>query len=81
MKEVLRKAQKSKSPGIDKVANFLLNSFDSVYENMTNCFKRIITNPETSPQWFTKLITYVLPKSNETNIPNNYRLFTCLSTL
>ena len=50
VKEVPRKAQKWKSPGIDKVLNFRLSTFDSVHENMTNCFNRAITNSETNPQ-------------------------------
>ena len=48
---------------------------------MTNCFNRTIKNPETNSQWFTEGILYLLPKSNETNIPKNYRSITCLSTM
>ena len=32
-------------------------------------------------QWFTQEITYLLPKSNETNIRTKYRPITCLSTM
>ena len=60
---------------------FWLNTFDSIHENMTNCFNRGITNPKTNPQWFTQVITCLLPKCNETNIPKNYRPITCLSTI
>ena len=81
MKEALWKAKKWKSPGIDKVPNFWLNTFGSIHENMTNCFIRAILNPETNPQWFTQGTTYLLPKSNKTIIPKNYRLITSLSTM
>ena len=54
LKEALRKAQKWKSPGIDKVPNFWLNILDSIHENITNCYNKAITNPETNPQWFTQ---------------------------
>ena len=81
LKEALRKAQKRKSRGIDKVPNFLLNPLNSIDENITNCYNRAITNSETNPQWFTQGITYLLSKSKETNIPKNYRLITCLSTM
>ena len=47
---------------------------------MTDCFNRATTNPETNSQCCTQGITYLLPKSNETNIPKNYRPITCLST-
>ena len=81
VKEPLRKAQKWKSPGIHKVPNFWLNTFDSIHENMTDCFNTGITIPETNPQWFTQGITNLLHKSNETNIPKNYRSITCLPTM
>ena len=50
VKEALRKMQKWKSPGIGKSHNFSLNTFDSIHENMTNCFYRATTDPETNPQ-------------------------------
>ena len=28
-----------------------------------------MTNPELNPKWFSQGVTYLLPKSNETNIP------------
>ena len=67
--------------GIGKVPNFWLNTFDSIHENMTNCFNRAIANSETNPQWLTQGITNLLRKFNETNIPKSFRLITCLSTM
>ena len=40
-----------------------------------------MTNPELNPKWFTQGLTYLLPKSNETNILKNYRTITCLPTI
>ena len=40
-----------------------------------------MTNPEINPKWFTQGVTYLLPKSNETNIPKNYKQITCLPTM
>ena len=54
---------------------------DAIYENMTRCFNRPITKPETNPQWFTQGLTYLLPKSNETNISKNYGPMTCVSEM
>ena len=73
--------RKWKSPGIDKVPNFWLNSFDSIYNSITNCLNKAMINPELTPKWFTQGVTYLLPKSNETNIPKNYRPITCLPTM
>ena len=38
-------------------------------------------NSELNHKWFTQGVTYLLPKSNETNIPKNYRPITCLPTM
>ena len=77
----LRKSLKWKSPGIGKVPNFWFNAFDSIQRHCINCFNRDIKNLETNPKQFTQGITYLLPKSNETNKPENHRPTTCLSTM
>ena len=66
-----------KSP-LSKVPNFWLNVFESIDDSITNCLNKAMTNPELNPKWFTQGVTYRLTKSNETNIPKNYRLITCL---
>ena len=81
MEKRMEKIQKWKSPGIDKVPNFWLNIFESIHDSMTNCLNKAVTNPELNPKWFTQEVTYLLPKSNETNIPKNYRPITCLPTM
>ena len=63
LKDALRKTQKWKSPGIDKVPNFWLNAFDSIHDRITNCLNKVMT------------------RSNETNIPKDYRPITCLPTM
>ena len=40
-----------------------------------------MTNPELNPKNFTQGVTYLLPKSNETNFPKNYLPITCLATV
>ena len=72
LKNALRKTQKWKSPGIDKVPNFWLNGFESIYNSITNCLNKTMTILELDPKWFTLGITYLPSKSNETNIPENY---------
>ena len=37
--------------------------------------------PKQIPQWLVNGITYLLPKSDETNNPQNYRPITCLTTM
>lgn len=81
LQKALRKSQKWKSPIIDKVFNFWLNTFDSINRNITNCFNRAMKNLETNPKSFTQCITYLPPKLNETNKSKNYKPKTCVSTM
>ena len=37
-------------------------------------------DPEHAPPWLTEGMTYLLPKSDATNNPKNYRPITCLTT-
>ena len=46
-----------------------------------NHLNKGITNPKLNAKWFTRGVTYLLPKSNETNIPKHYRPITCLPTI
>jgi len=38
-------------------------------------------NPDVTPDWLTEEIMYLLPKSQETKNPKNYRPITCLTTM
>ena len=44
--------------------------------NLTNTLQ----NPETAPEWLTEGTTYLLPKTQETQNPKNYRTITCMAT-
>ena len=77
----LRKSQKSKSPGIDKKPNFWLNSLLSSHENVAQSLNYIMERPEETPDWLTEGLTYLLPKTDDTKNPKNYRPITsCLTT-
>ena len=65
----------------NKVPNFRLNVFESIHNSIVNCLNKAMTNSELNPKCFTQGVRYLLPKSNETNIPKNYRPITCLPTM
>lgn len=44
-------------------------------------YNDIVTNPGECPLWLTQGVTYLLPKSKETQNPKNYRPITCLPTM
>ena len=77
----IKKTHNWKSPGQDKIPNFWLKNLTSLHEDIACCFSNIVKNPEESPSWLTNGITYLLPKSEETIEPKNYRPITCLPTM
>ena len=80
LQAALGKAHKWKSPGIDNVPNFWLKSLTELHQPLTNSLNQITNKPENIPGWLTEGITYLLPKSEDTKNPQNYRPITCLST-
>ena len=76
----LSKAHKWKSPGIDQVNNFWLHSLNEAHELIAEHLSKLLRDPDLSPQWLSEGTTYLLPKTEETQNPKNYRPITCLST-
>ena len=70
-----------KSPGKDKVPNFWLKYLESLHEDMAREYTKIIENPAEMPEWLTDGLTILLPKTEETKNPKNYRPITCLPTM
>ena len=77
----LAKSQKWKSPGVDQIPNFCLYSLTPIHDPLAHCLTNIMQNPDMTPDWLTEGITYLLPKSQETNNSKNYRPITCLTTI
>jgi hypothetical protein len=77
----VNKSHNFKSPGIDKVTNFWLKQITSLHKHYINCFNKILTSKEASPEWLTCGRTTLLPKSaTETMMPHKYRPICCLPT-
>ena len=81
LKHALKKSRKWKSPGKDKIPNFYLSAFQEAHTRLIQLYYLAITDPKQIPQWLVNGITYLLPKSDETNNPENYRRITCLTTM
>ncbi|XP_042889217.1 uncharacterized protein LOC122264411 [Penaeus japonicus] len=77
----LGKSHKWKSPGIDKIPNFWLNVLSELHKPLVDSMNDIIDQPESIPDWLTEGVTYLLPKTQETENPKNYRPITCLNTI
>ena len=77
----IRNSSNWKSPGTDKVPNFWIKMISCMHQDLATAYNDIISAPEKTPEWLTQGTTYLLPKSDETNLPKNYRPITCLPTM
>ena len=77
----IMKSSNWKAPGNDGIANFWLKNLSSIHEDLTTAYNDILKNPEKQPDWPTEGLTYLLPKTEETKNPKNYRPITCLPTM
>jgi len=80
VKAALRKSSNWKTPGADGIPNFWLKHLEEVHDDMARNFSTILHNPDQCPHWLTRGITYLLPKTDQTTNPKNYRPITCLPT-
>ena len=80
LENALKKSQKWKSPGIDKVPNFWLSHMSAMHKLLAKQMSEIISEPDLTPKWLAEGITYLLAKTPETTNAKNFRPITCLST-
>ena len=80
VRTALAKANKWKCPGIDKIPNFWLNVLTETHVEMAQQYNDMMKHPNKCPKWLVQGWTYLLPKSDETQNPKNYRPITCLTT-
>lgn len=69
-----------RAPGIDKIPNFWLKKLTSLHPHYAEIFSKIGREEEDMPVWTTTGLTSLLPKTQETDLPNKYRPICCLST-
>ena len=81
LKHAIKKSSKWKSSRKDKIPNFWLNTFHETRIRLTQLYNLVIIDSKQIPPWLVNSITNLLPKSDETNNPKNYRPITCLITM
>ena len=81
VQQAITKTNRWKSPGMDKVPNFWIKMIDCLHLDLTDSLNKLIWSPENSPEWIAQGTTYLLPKSENTKEPRNYRPITCLATM
>ena len=77
----LSKAHNWKSPGNDQIQNYWLKAFPATHRHIAKNFNAIIEEPEKAPDWLTTGITYLIPKSGDSNGVRNYQPITYLTTM
>ena len=78
----IMKFSNRKAPGNDGIANFRIKNLTSLHDDLITAYNDILKHPEKAPDWLTDGLTYyLLPKTEETKNPMNYRPITCLPTL
>ena len=80
VRKKIREFSNFKAPGVDKIPNFWLKKITALHPHYSLTFMRIQKGEEEPPEWLTIGNTNLLPKSNETQLPNKYRPICCLST-
>jgi hypothetical protein len=70
-----------KAPGSDGISNFWIKRFTATHSYLTHYVNQFIEDAEKIPEFLVRGITYLLPKSQDTKDPSNYRPITCLCTI
>ncbi|KAL0852568.1 hypothetical protein ABMA27_016997 [Loxostege sticticalis] len=78
---VTRKMKNWKAAGVDGVQNFWYKKLAFLHEILAKKCTEVIKGEENLPEFATKGITHMLPKSSDTSNPSQYRPITCLPTL
>jgi len=81
IKEIVQSLGNWKAPGIDRIQAYWWKHLTSTHETLATQFTEALQNPTLIPNYFTHGITYMLPKSNNTEDPKNFRPITCLPVI
>lgn len=82
LQEVLSGAPNWRAPGPDRIQNFWYKKFSSSHPKLVDILCDILRNPQTTPEFLTAGVTYLLPKTTPaTKDPSKYRPITCLPTV
>ena len=77
----MTRAANWKSPGPDRLPNHWIKQFKSPHKSMAEAYSEIVQDPKQTPDWLVEGSTNLLPKKEETWIPQNYRPIACLPTI
>ena len=77
--DALRTTLNWKAPRRDQIPNFWLKQLTATHKYMAVTFNKL-TETGCLPEWLTAAVTFLTPKNENTENPNNYRPVSCLPT-
>lgn len=81
VRDAIKSTNNWKAPGVDGIQNFWYKKFPSLHEALAQQFSHVLHHPEDTPTFLMRGSTYMLPKSDRTEDPSQYRPITCLPTM
>ncbi|KAL1461991.1 hypothetical protein WDU94_013846 [Cyamophila willieti] len=81
VQNAIKRSHSWKAPGIDKIHNYWSKYITATHTKLAELLNQAIDDPTKIPEFFTQGLTYLKPKTNETNNPTKYRPITCLPTI
>ncbi|XP_045492418.1 uncharacterized protein LOC123691877 [Colias croceus] len=70
-----------KSPGVDRIHNYWYKKLIVLHKSLAKNLSDIIKGHQNIPEFITTGITYMLPKTDYSPLPSQYRPITCLPTI
>lgn len=81
IQKTLKEAHNWKAAGPDSIPNFWWKQLYAIHNHLAVQFNQMIENHQLIPNWMAEGRTVLIPKTNNTNDPKNYRPITCLNTM
>ena len=76
IRKQLQKIPNFKSPGPDGIPNFWLKQLDALHNHYARIFNELIQEEKAVDEWLGEGKTFLIPKSEETQLPHKYRPIT-----
>jgi hypothetical protein len=70
-----------KSPGNDQIQNYWFKAFPAIHRHITKNNNAVKEEPYKARDWLTTSVTYLIPKSGDSQEIRNYRPITCLTII
>ncbi|XP_044766265.1 uncharacterized protein LOC123322386 [Coccinella septempunctata] len=81
VRDTIKRMKNWAAPGIDGIHSYWWKALTSTHKVLARLIGGALKNPQKIPHYFTEGKTYLLPKKEDLDHPENYRPITCLSSI